>query len=496
MIKIKDLFYYFLMCLPTYIFFFILYTIIKRKSQDGTLKTYYFDIDKDNNYNFDNIDQLMNRIMPKLLSLIFAFAFSFYISSFIREQVAGNLLKYLISAEALRLLKYMLEGLTTITLAVIGLIAVFSSLNKNYYIFFSTQEMFKSWKVKEKIESIAFYFVLTLLGIISYYIYYYIFTNTEIIKILMITSFIFTLIASMALILNLYQLLKVILKFLLINKCEFALLEKLHFRVHNIKRPYNEKLNINNFPEIESNLNYLLSKYTWNLKTNKINKIEYVFFPDEYKLLSTGMKIRNYLQSLMYPLFGTFIMNAFAYSIFNLEINIITMFLITIIFNFIILTVIYNLDGFRDMFIFINMDSFGFKIKQNNHIIYFSTIKKSFTLKNYNNYIKSLYNIVSLFRDVLKSNNKLVSRCYKKIIKSDNIDYLLYSVCTFLYYDRYKSKAKKYLWNLNQYINDNEIDMDLVENNTLAVITDIVRDSSIENKVKDFFYQVRKSHCK
>lgn len=38
--------------------------------------------------------------------------------------------------------------------------------------------------------------------------------------------------------------------------------------------------------------------------------------------------------------------------------------------------------------------------------------------------------------------------------------------------------------------------MDLVENNTMTVITDIVRDYSIENEVKDFFYQVRKSHCK
>lgn len=495
MIKIKNLFYYFLMCLPTYIFFFILYTIIKRKSQDGTLKTYYFDIDKDNNYNFDNIDKLMNRIMPKLLSLIFSFAFSFYISSFIHEQVAGNLLKYLISAEALRLLKYMLEGLTTITLAVIGLIAVFSSLNKNYYIFFSTQEMFKSWKVKEKIESIAFYFVLTLLGVVSYYIYYYIFTSTEIIKILMITSFIFTLIASMALILNLYQLLKVILKFLLIDNCEFALLEKLHFRVYDTKRPYNEKLNINNFSSIESNLNYLLSKYTWNLNNN-LNKIEYVFFPDEYKSLSKGKKIRNYLRSLACLLFGNFIIDIFACSMFHLEINIIAMIFITVILNIVVLTVIYKSDGFRDMFILINMDSFGFKIKQNNHIVYFSVFKKTFTQKHYNNYIKNLYNIVSLFRDVLKSNNKLVSRCYKKIIESENIDYLLYSVCTFLYYDKYKIKAKKYLWNLKQYINNHGIDMNLVENNTMAVITDIVRDYSIENKVKNFFYQVRKSHCK
>lgn len=496
MIKIKNLFYYFLMCLPTYIFFFILYTIIKRKSQDGTLKTYYFDIDKDNNYNFDYIDKLMNRIMPKLLSLIFSFAFSFYISSFIHEQVAGNLLKYLISAEALRLLKYMLEGLTTITLAVIGLIAVFSSLNKNYYIFFSTQEMFKSWKVKEKIESIAFYFVLTLLGVISYYIYYYIFDSIEIIKILMITSFIFALISSIALILNLYKLLKVILKFLLADKCEFALLEKLHFRVHDTKRPHNEKLNINNFSGIESNLNYLLSKYTCSLKINKFEKIEYVFFPDEYKLLPTSIKIKNYLQSFMYPLFGTFVVSVFAHSIFNLEIKIISMLIFTIIFNLFSLTVIYKSDGFRDMFILINMDSFGFKIKQNNHIVYFSVFKKTFTQKHYNNYIKNLYNIVSLFRDVLKSNNKLVSRCYKKIIESENIDYLLYSVCTFLYYDKYKIKAKKYLWNLKQYINNNGIDMNLVENNTMAVITDIVRDYSIENRVKNFFYQVRKSHCK
>lgn len=430
------------MCFPTYVFFFILYTTIKRKSPDGTLKTYYFHIDKDNNYNFDNIDKLMNRIIPKLLALLISFVFSFNVSNLIYEQVVRNLLEYLISAEALRFLKYMFESLITITLAVVGLIAVFSSLNKKYYIFFSTQEMFKSWKVKEKIESIAFYFVLTLLGVISYYIYYYIFAGIEIIKILMITSFIFALIVSVVLIFNLYQLLRIILNFLLIDKCEFALLEKLHFRVHDTKRPYNEKLNINNFSGIESNLNYLLSKYTWNLKTNKFDEIEYVFFPDEYKLLSTGMKIRNYLQSLIYSLFGTFIVSAFVYSIFHLEINIISMLFVTIIFNFIVLTIIYNLDGFRDMFIFINMDSFGFKINHNNHIVYFSTIKKFFTPKNYNNYIKSLYNIVSLFRDVLKSDNKLVLLCYKKIIESENIDYLLYSVCTFLYYNRYKSKAK------------------------------------------------------
>ena len=486
----KEIVFYISLCLPTYIFFFVLYIIIKKKSTDKTLKTYYFDIDKDISHDFGKIDKIMNFIYFRVLALVLMPLISFIIASIIYKNLL-ILSKYLVSADALRFLKYMSESLLTVTLSVIGLVAVFSSLNKKYYIFFDTKDIFKFWKVKEKIVSIVFYFVLTMIGVMSYYFYYYILGDIETIQGFMIISFIFSSFSTIALTYNLFQLLRTILRFLLVDKYEFALLERLYYRVHDTKRKKSEKLNVNNFVEIESNIYYLMSKY---IKTNKVEKIEYIFFPNEYKSFSIGIKIRNFLRSLCVTIFGSFLFGFSAYVIFPKEVNIIIMLLIFLIFNFITCLVIYSLGGFRDMLIFVNMDSFGFRVKKDNHFVYCSTIKRGFTKNSYNKYFKSLYNIVSLFRDVLNADNELVSLCYKTIVGSENTDYLLYSICTFLYYDRYKPKMKKYLWDFKQYLMDNKIDINMVKNNTSAVITDIVRDNSIKNKVEDFFNQIEKSH--
>ncbi len=121
------------------------------------------------------------------------------------------------------------------------------------------------------------------------------------------------------------------------------------------------------------------------------------------------------------------------------------------------------------------MWSEGFSVKANKTIFYSSTLKNNITSKKYDNYFRNIYSIVCLFKYVLYSDEEGSKEFLNELCENSQLetDYLLYALCFYFYYDKFK-KSNKYLSNNFKKICDSQnINYKIACNNVFEVLKDI-----------------------
>lgn len=486
---------YIIICLIPYLYFTILYIILRHYSKKNggkcsCLCSYYFEIAKYNNLNTNKLDmffstyeKLTKFLLPLLIVIPIAFFTYYFNDTFFNS--------YFTSDEALRFLKYLFESSLTVVVAIIGLITLFSSFNKQYYIFFSTNDVLKTWSIKENIVSIMNNFILMTLSAAIYYFIFYITQIDKFTSLVLVHTFVFNIITSLIFVKNLYKLIKAIFKLIFDNKSELTLLEQMHKSIYLKNRRKYKNLTEKDKNEIEDNIDYLLSKFKNVQKLGTSDKIVFLSFLKHYKFLPKHIKLvcflRSYIENIIITSLIAFLINSTKVVHFDFKPIILTI----IFFNLLLLIIIYSFDGLRDVYIVLNLGSFGFKVVSPDKNAYYTTEGKTLILKKTYKYFISLYNIISLFRNVLSSNEEISKIFYEKIIKSAKADYLLYSICAFLYYNQYKHETTEYLPEFYRYLNDNKLDINLVKRNTTNLVINITRDATIINAVEQFFADVK-----
>ena len=166
---------------------------------------------------------------------------------------------YFTSDAALRFLKYLFESSLTVIIAIIGLITLFSSFNKQYFVFFSANDVLKTWSVKENIISIMNKFILITLSATIYYFVFYITQINKFTSFVLVYTFVFAIITSLFFLGEIYKLIKAIFKLVFDDKSELTLLEQMHKSIYLKNRKKYKNLTKKDKNEIEDNVDYLLN---------------------------------------------------------------------------------------------------------------------------------------------------------------------------------------------------------------------------------------------
>lgn len=488
-----SLVYVFLTSVPYYMFFIIMYFILKKLSPNKDIaKRFYNPINSEKeNKVFNILEIMMNFIWNNVFVLCIAIIIVAIISVLIYNSNNNYVMEYTISAAALRLQKYIFESLLTIVIAVVGSVAIFSSLDKKYYLIFSSKDVIKSLKIKENIITILLFYFICVISISLYYTFYYIFNTIDAFDFVKVFLFCITIVSSIVILIWILKLFYSVMKFIFSNKTESKLLKTLHYDIHE-EKSLNLYMSEEYKTRIKWNLDYLFSIMNKNFKISN-EKIYFVTFLKEYDNFDKKLKRKLFRNIYTGAIVFNFIFTVYIYKYFELKVSVILMIVYSLILNLVACFILYKTD-IRYIFVHIQMWSWGFLIEKNNVKYYSSTSKNNITNKNYDEYFTNLYNVISLFKDVLLSNKNYAKYCLREIIKfvnDDYSDYILYAVCVYLYYKKY-GKEKTLLLQLKEFIISNGIEWDLLEINITALINDIYRyDSS--NDVKRFIYSVKNS---
>lgn len=477
-----------------------MYFILKKTSPNGDVsKRFYSNTSSQREEKIFNIVDIYMNLIHKniafyLVNISLTLVFILIIIG-IRNEL---LITYITSDAALRFQKYLIESLLTIIIAVIGSVAIFSSLNKNYYVFFASKDIINIFKIKENIISIFIHYISCTLSVIIYYFCNYIIEDekkTVLIKLCFFASF------SVFSLTTLYytgKLLISIMTFLFSDKAEHKSLNLLYKKIYNKNI---STLSIQKDSEMDRSINHLLS----NLKDLKIcnEKIYFISFLNDFKNFPKEIKNKNFSKT------------TFDFIVFNLIIALIIrmMFLrkgidfieidlgaeislsviFSIFFNTVVCLLLYK-THLKQIFTRFNMWTWGFKVENGNEKYYSSIYRNSITKKEYDNYFKMLYNILCAFKDILSTNEKNSEYFLHKIINGINCgygDYLLYIISLFLYSQKYKLSSNE-AFALKQYIKNNNIDWQIAIHNANAIVEDIER-KNMTNEVDAFMEQIKNS---
>lgn len=196
-------------------------------------------------------------------------------------------------------------------------------------------------------------------------------------------------------------------------------------------------------------------------------------FNNEYKCFD--FKIKMYFTMLFW---STIISTVFLL-IFSSRLEIIKFNIYSLLFSFIlnvVLCVVIFINPFRKVSLHILMWSNGFSVKLDETIFYSSTLKNRFTCKKCDEYFRNIYCIVCLFKYVLNINEQASIDFINDLVEDSKLDdYLLYALCMYFYYDKYKfKKSNKYLSeNFKKICDGQNINYKIACNNVLEVLKDI-----------------------
>ncbi|MCH5314452.1 MAG: hypothetical protein J1E81_00960 [Eubacterium sp.] len=476
--------------LPFYGFIIFMYFLLKKLSPKGNISSRFFTAINTENEN--KIFKISEFLMNYILNNIAIFCFIFIVSATV-VVFYDNILIYsfMCSSSALRLQHYLMESLLTIILATFGLIAVFSSLNKQYYLFFSSKDIIDALKIKECIFSTSIIYFLCVISVSMYYACYYLIDskyNTDIFKVFFFTISIISAIVVVFYVLKMFY---SIIKFLFSKKTEYKLLDSLHLDVH--EKLYN--ITIQNEQEIYDGLDYLFIKNSKHKHITK-EKISFISFIDNSNSFTEDIKNKLVRNTFLWSFIISFLLICFNYKKDFQQSAIIILVAIALssLVNFVICKSLYK-TKLKDIIIHIHMWSWGFLITIENEKYYSATTKSKITNSTYDEYFKSIYNIISFYRKVLSFNKEYASKSLNYILnKFDNgeCDYLLLSICMFLYYKNYDIN-KKELVSLKKYIENMGVGYELLRNNLSAIITDIFR-NDLTSDIDSFVQLIKNSN--
>lgn len=480
-----------------------MYFILKKISPNGDISKRFYDNTSSHRETklLHVVDNFMNLIYKNIILYMIIIFFVVVIVVLIIEWSNVPVIEYILSDAALRFQKYSIETLLTIIIALIGSVAIFSSLNKDYYVFFTSKDIINIFKAKENIVSTFLYYISCTLSVMVYYFCHYIIEDEEKRVFIKLFFFIFFSIFALMTLYYIGRLLVSIMTFLFSDKAEHKSLNLLHKKIYNKCIP---NLHIQKVSEMDSSINYLLS----NLSVLKIynEKVSFISFFNDFKNFPKKIKKKILCKTTFVFIEFNLIIALIIRSLFSQkEIDFINMDLEKEIVLSIIFSVLLNTVGclilykmpLNQLFIHLNMWTWGFRVEKEDEKHYSSIYRNRITKKEYDNYFIKLYSILCAFKDILTTNEKNALYCLHKIISGINCgygDYLLYIVSLFLYSEKYKLKGNELLA-LKQYIEENNIDWQLATHNLSAIIEDLERRNP-ENEVYTFMEQVKNSKLK
>lgn len=464
-------------CLLYYGFYILIYKLLKRNSPDGNISKRTYEQRKATTpsrveQTFDRFD-IIYRIS---LTALFVILISCFLVILVEEIRPASIWNYIISSDALRFQRYLIEHFFTLIITILGSVAIFSSINKKKYIFFEPKDVIDVLKIKENIFSLLIYYIFCLISVLGHYTCHYILHANVFSNIIKALCFICTIWFSLIVILILLRLFKAIINFLLSNHTEQKILDSLYKKIHSGK-----SLNVKGSDEREINnsFDYLFQNFK---PFDKHIELSFISYVDNYKTFSKWKRFIIFASTASIGVcFNLLCISFFIMRNPTSVTNFCAIVVISVLLNLFGCFVLSILDSYK-IAVQSVLGSWGMLITDKNHRYYCRTCCDSKRNKTYSPYFNKLYNAIYLFKCILDTKTETSEGYLKKI--QTNGDYILYSVCIFLYYKKHTRK-KKILKEYYAYIEKEKVNLDILKRNLKAIISDIQR-YDCENDVDKF----------
>jgi hypothetical protein len=341
-------------------------------------------------------------------------------------------------------------------IATIAATYLFQNAGKNYYVFFSVNDLLESWKLQ---KTLFIGFILQLGGVATTLGFYVSFYSTE--EFSHENALFFALMATIMLLWSVLKYTKVLLftvRFSISEVPAHSLLNRVYIRVRKWPRERNDKLTDSNLYWIEQNLNYLLSK----IDTSDIGKHTVTFQPFLVKgnvskraqmksisLFAATVSIVSIVLSLTFISYGGYTFhNTSSENLWTIiPINI---FWLLLGISIVVCAYKYS-NSFYQMVTVITLGSWGFSLSDDTKI-YFSSENRRLLNSQFSELFRSYYCVISAFRDILLASPRVINRALDIIFEHISChpkDILIYTVCLFLYYDHLERSKKAQLQDHN-----------------------------------------------
>lgn len=450
-----------------YGFYILIYKLLKRNSPDGNISKRTYEQRKSTTpsrveQTFDRFD-IIYRIS---LAALFVILISCFLVLILEEINPTSVWNYIISSDALRFQRYLIEHFFTLIITILGSVAIFSSINKKKYIFFEPKDVIDVLKIKENIFSLLIYYTFCLISVLGHYTCHYILHPYIFSNIIKALCYICTIWFSLIVILILLRLFKAIITFLLSNCTEQKILDSLYKKIRSDK-----SLNVQGSDEREINnsLDYLFQNFK---PFDKHIELSFISYLDNYKTFS---KWKRFIIFASTTLIGIcFNLLCIAFFIMRNPVfatNFCAIVIMSVLLNIFGCFILSVLDSYK-IAVQSVVGSWGMLITDKNHKYYCRTCCDSKRNKTYSPYFNKLYNVICLFKSILDTKTE-TSEEYLKIIQT-NGDYILYSVCMFFYHKKHTRK-KKILKEYYAYIEKEKVNINILKCNLKAIISDIQR---------------------
>lgn len=416
-----------IICLPYYLILLgIMYIINKNHSIDLSDKLLHL---------LNKSEKCFNIVSYYFMPLYLIITFALLVSILLRNSTIP-LVKYLISDDALRLLKYLFETMLTLTLAVIGSIALFTSTKKNFFGRFSNKDVIKYYKIPNKVRKIILYLITTVICDSAFYFCRYILKTYDTKTFKMFFFILSTTLSIIALfyILNIFI---SILTFILTENTQENLISQLHKNIYqnkSFKFQTKEKYILMGLNELIE-----LCKEQNSIDLQKDN----IEFRNSIEKNKNNLFIKILVKSLAISCVFSWVTAFFFISAIEtfpaLFQYYVIMLLINLFLHILLITLPFKSSEYFIKSIQLLFLGNTFFIIKGKHIISFQG--DIFARRKFKKYFAPFYNLISFFIDILETNQKYALKALKilsKIEDSNNIQ-TIYFICLALYLKKHKT---------------------------------------------------------
>lgn len=426
------------------------------------------------NHKLDWFDHVSTTIL-RIILIISSF------SSIIALVIVAFLLFHDITDEIIAIrIEYVLDFLFNYTgpfvFTVIALIAFWGTFNKNDCLFYRIEDIYEEKHLKEKLTDALFcYFAAFLIRLytivmpISELAFLTFFLALCGIGCCLWSSFcsLFALTSTIKMIFDPNDGIKLLnsLYFKLRKKCTHALPE-------NTKIPFENSLDY---------LYYEISKSSLNFSNEEI------YFRDFSQEFSTFKQLPGKIQTFFSIFLISLSMTFPICKILNSVSDFIIISLMLILLTFLTIFIIGRTVKLRDTIVHLHIGSWGFISAGAKKP--FSTSSSYAMDKERCTYLKAVYNIISLFRDMLTTSDDDILRCLEYIcnfVKANQNHYILYTCCQYLLHIEKPNLEVKF----DHKMPLNDAEFRTVIHNTAEIMVDILRPNSqdeFRSLVKKYF---------
>ena len=456
--------------------------IVRKKSPDRKLSTYYYKLPREKQDN-PYVLSLVSSILIYIVLGFFVFLMSLLVICLSEQgSVVRNFVCKVSWDQWFNTL--IVNICIPVLITVITSLGIFLTFEKRQFVFYNVHDVLTAWKIPDRIFHSICWLSISLVAVATYYIMY--FSEPSDYRLVLLPTCALTATIGIFVVLGycIYTLSRVV-EFIFCGSIHYKLLDRLYMRVYHPIRRNSENITKANADRIEFYLQHMLN----NIPNHKIQdeKIKFVCFLDDLACLPPKTTFVTSCKFSLMISFFTITLGCAFYSILSsmysstFENNTIWCLSLCFVDSLFLTYLLCFTNYVRTVAVICFLGPWGFKT-ESQHPKFFSSrytslLSKGIMSKCFCQQLQGYYNIICAFRDVISVSQEVADFVLVVLYKNmemGSCNSLLYASCLCLYKERFGTihNHSESFYHLIQKL---DTDREKLKGNVEAIIQDVLR---------------------